>query len=362
MPDRLPTTWPIDPHTKAKHHILRRHLAAWFPILSKGRFRIVYLDGFAGPGEYEGGDEGSPIIAIRTAIEHKLPLASEIVFYFIEARPDRREHLERLLPRKFPNPTRSVKWVVVGAEFAGEVNRILDELEAEKTRLAPTFAFLDPFGFKGMPIEVVARLLKHRSCETLITFMEKFINRFSESELHEDALDELFGTKEWRGVEEITDPDQRRQFLLDLYSRELTKRVPDLHVRSFEMVDSFNQVLYYLVFATRNVKGMDVMKEAMWSVDKTGAYRFSDLTDPRQRTLLDIVDEPVWSAHVRELLWRRFRGQIVSERDVYKFTILDTPYLYRKKPVLWVLEDEGKVLKRTRRHSYPEGCVIEFAS
>jgi three-Cys-motif partner protein len=320
------------------------------------------LDGFAGPGEYQGGEEGSPIIAIRTAIEHKLPLASEIVFYFIEARSDRREHLDRLLPRRFPAPSKNIKWIVVGAEFAKEVKRILDEIDAEGSRLAPTFAFLDPFGFKGMPIELVARLLNHRSCETLITFMEKFINRFSESEFHEEALDELFGTTEWRRVEGIKDSESRRQFLLDLYSSELAKRVPDLRVRSFEMVDASNQVLYYLVFATKNVKGMDVMKEAMWSVDKTGAYRFSDLTDPHQRTLLDIVDEPVWSAHARDLVLERFRGQSVSEREVYKFVILETPYLYRKKAILWMLEDERRILRRSRRHSYPEACAIEFAS
>ena len=38
------------------------------PILSRGSFpEILYIDGFAGPGEYEGGEPGSPIIALETA-------------------------------------------------------------------------------------------------------------------------------------------------------------------------------------------------------------------------------------------------------------------------------------------------------
>jgi three-Cys-motif partner protein len=45
--------WPLDPHTHAKHVILRSYLGAWFPILNKYNGRIVYIDGFAGPGEYE---------------------------------------------------------------------------------------------------------------------------------------------------------------------------------------------------------------------------------------------------------------------------------------------------------------------
>jgi hypothetical protein len=45
--------WPLDPHTLAKHEILRRYLYAWFPIMSCYNGRLVFLDGFAGPGAYE---------------------------------------------------------------------------------------------------------------------------------------------------------------------------------------------------------------------------------------------------------------------------------------------------------------------
>jgi len=44
------TLWEIDPHTKAKHEILRRYLNAWFPILNSWNNRIIYIDGFSGPG------------------------------------------------------------------------------------------------------------------------------------------------------------------------------------------------------------------------------------------------------------------------------------------------------------------------
>ena len=54
------TTWPIEPHTKAKHEILRRYWQAWLPIITKLGSRVLYIDGFAGPGRYEGGEDGSP--------------------------------------------------------------------------------------------------------------------------------------------------------------------------------------------------------------------------------------------------------------------------------------------------------------
>ena len=61
------TIWPIEPHTCAKHQILRKYLDAWLPILGTYNKRIVYIDGFAGPGEYKGGEPGSPIIALEAA-------------------------------------------------------------------------------------------------------------------------------------------------------------------------------------------------------------------------------------------------------------------------------------------------------
>jgi len=72
------TVWDLEPHTEAKHEILKRYLQAWFPIMSKWNGRILYIDGFAGPGEYSNGDPGSPLIAINTAIEHELKLNAEL--------------------------------------------------------------------------------------------------------------------------------------------------------------------------------------------------------------------------------------------------------------------------------------------
>jgi three-Cys-motif partner protein len=91
------TIWDLDEHTKAKHEILSNYLGGWFPILARWSGRIVYIDGFAGPGVYSKGEEGSPIIALRTASEHLLRphTWSEMIFIFIEKDTERDNFLER---------------------------------------------------------------------------------------------------------------------------------------------------------------------------------------------------------------------------------------------------------------------------
>jgi three-Cys-motif partner protein len=80
--------WAIEPHTIAKHEILKLYLDRWFPILGKYNSKITYIDGFAGPGLYAGGEKGSPIIAIESAMKHiknmTISPSVKLNFYFVE--------------------------------------------------------------------------------------------------------------------------------------------------------------------------------------------------------------------------------------------------------------------------------------
>ena len=71
------------------------------PNSGKHEKAINYIDGFAGPGEYQSGEEGSPQIAMRPAMAHvqkgSLSLDVKIHFSFIESAPDSADHLRKRL-------------------------------------------------------------------------------------------------------------------------------------------------------------------------------------------------------------------------------------------------------------------------
>ena len=81
------TTWELEPHTRAKHEILVAYLKAWYPIIGRWRGRALFVDGFAGPVVYAGGQPGSPILALDTLLAHTAldSLNCEFLFWFIEA-------------------------------------------------------------------------------------------------------------------------------------------------------------------------------------------------------------------------------------------------------------------------------------
>jgi len=91
------TIWELEPHSLGKHIVLRRYLKAWLPILGTTQGKIVFIDGFAGPGEYTNGEQGSPIIALDAFASHQAPITASVAFLFIEADKDRAANLERLV-------------------------------------------------------------------------------------------------------------------------------------------------------------------------------------------------------------------------------------------------------------------------
>ena len=163
------TEWEIQPHTKAKHAILREYLKAWFPILARKNKRIIYYDGFSGSGGYSGGEEGSPLIALNVAQNCNLPNTTEIVFVFVESNKKRADSLRKIIGQEeWPNNFRNE---VYDGESEDFLSNILDDLEKERFQTTPTFAFIDPFGVKGASFSPVERLLENQKCEVLIIFM-----------------------------------------------------------------------------------------------------------------------------------------------------------------------------------------------
>jgi three-Cys-motif partner protein len=172
------TIWQLDPHTRAKHEILRRYLDAWTAIMGVAGFKhLLYVDGFAGPGRYKGGEEGSPILALRAALRHRDRISATILFLFIERDEARANMLEEVVNEIERPDTFRVK-VVAGKHFAEGFEDVHHFYINKGQPLPPTFAFIDPFGWTGIPFSLVKKILSYPSCEVLVNFMYEEVNRF----------------------------------------------------------------------------------------------------------------------------------------------------------------------------------------
>jgi three-Cys-motif partner protein len=315
------TVWELQPHTRAKHAILRRYLQAWIPILTQGGFpNILYIDGFAGPGRYAGGQDGSPIIAVRAALEHASRIKGNILFLFVEERQDRAGVLRECLNELEPPGNFRTK-VAGGEKFGLAFDEVRRFYEGRGRGLPPTFAFIDPFGWTGAPFSIVRFILGQRSCEIFVTFMYEEINRFLSHPEQLSNFDQFFGTRDWQEGLQLLTPDDRNRFLHDLYLRQLKGAAK--HVRSFQMRNESGLTDYYLFYATNNLLGLRKMKEAMWRVDESGEFTFSDATDPDQLVLFDT--EPRYDLLAKRLQ-NHFGGREVAVSQIEEFVLSETPF------------------------------------
>ena len=269
-------TWPLKPHTYGKHLILRNYLGGWLPILSRYNPRIVFIDGFAGPGEYAGREPGSPLIALKCIREFKQnprfrhSAGVEIVCVFIEKDEESANHLEDLLEREeLPGDP---EWFVSQGAFDEEMTRTLDSFDAEGTQLAPAFVMVDPFGVRGFSMQLIERILRNEKSECMISFMYNTIYRFHNARLYQPLFDLIFGTDEWRRCREIRRPSEKKQFLHDLF-RDQLKRHGAGFVVPFELWEG-NRHVYTIFFTSGSRAGCNLMKICMWKAAPMGNYAF----------------------------------------------------------------------------------------
>ena len=220
---------------------------------------------------------------------------------------------------------------------------------------------IDPFGPKGVPYHLIQRLAGYGQTELLISFMYESMTRFLSTRTFEPHLDSLFGCSEWRTALDIDEPEGKRTFLHDLFMEQL-KAAGMTYVRSFEMLDDGGRTEYFLFFATHHPKGLEVMKDAMWSIDPSGGYLFSDVTDPNQMVLFE--PEPDFRP-LQSAITSRFAGLTVGIQAIEEFVITDTSFrkAHIRKNALQPMEDSEliEVTGRKRKRTYPVGCSIRFA-
>jgi three-Cys-motif partner protein len=366
-PKQLDTIWKAEPHTIAKITLLSTYLKAWLVILGTTRRgqEILYVDGFAGPGEYTNHTNGSPIAAVEAATSVLNTLgakwtAGDIYCAFIDQDIARIENLKRKLRSVQSHPR--VHTTTYPTSFVDGLAAIKAEQPRAFTGSDPLFVFIDPFGATGAPFSRVAEILGSPSSEVLINLDADGIARIfhAGSDANRDLLlTEIFGDTSWQMSLslEASFSDLCRQ-VLDLYKRRLRSLRGIRYVFAFEMRGRTDSLNYFLVFASGHPLGLEKMKEAMGSIDKSGAYAFCD-ADVGQ-SLLFCYDDP---SDFALRMCEHFQGRLALYGELRDYALNETPFRNPKQMLKW-LENDGLIAniellpgKKRRRGTFSEDAV-----
>ena len=326
--------WEAKPHTLAKISILRTYLSSWFGIIGS-RFQndLWYVDGFAGPGEYTNSPTGSPVAAISAASDALQRLgtqwkAGKIHCVYIEQDSNNFSLLKNKFATSIDNP--KIQKHFFNLSFVDGLSALRKQTPNPFEPPSPLFAFIDPFGAKGVPFSVVKDLLSRKTAEILINLDSDGIGRIfcaGEDANHEVILNEVFGDNSWKAELNKHRPSHELyRGVLDLYKQKL-RALPNVHyVFAFEMRSKKNIIDYHLVFASQHYLGLEKMKEAMKTIDKSGEFCFSD-AHLNQSKMFRFDDPAAYSPQMFE----QFRGRTAKYPELRDYALNESPFMNPKE-------------------------------
>jgi three-Cys-motif partner protein len=297
---------------QVKHELIRRYLEGWFPKLAFWSGRVLYLDTHAGRGSYVGARPGSPLVALRTLLDHaardRLLENSECRFLFIERDRANAEALTGQVGGFGRLPGGIDVRVKCGDAF--EILRAeVDALKKAGQGMAPAFIFVDPYGF-SLPGDLLAELMAFERVELFVNVMWRELDMAMSQEPeagHGQAaiLDQLLGPDSWRRIDGDTMVERADQAAALLADRVGARWWT--HVR---MVSGGGAVRFFLLHLTNHDAGRDLMKECVWKVCPGGDMMVRRSDNPVQFFLIE--EEPDL-APLREWLLHRLQDGAVAD-------------------------------------------------
>jgi three-Cys-motif partner protein len=311
LPDHDPRKWVYTEHARAKHAIQRNYLGAWLAILGTHFSPLILFDGFAGRGRYEGGEDGSPLLFWKRAVQAvESGRPTQAFIRCVELDNDNFADLQDVIA------TLRHPGVAIGAvngAFADEAVQSARRLSTWD-QIPPVFWTADPYGFRGVPLNAVRELMSLPRSEVLVTFMVRDMRRFLGEPNFEVPLTEFFGGEAWRDCLAHEEADDRESCLLLTYSRLIRSGVARFATPFRVFEDERRQTLYYLVHLTNNALGMREMKKAM--IKESRDMTFWPVTvRPPDQLELDTREQPPYPS-LQQHLADTYIGRMMTFEDL----------------------------------------------
>lgn len=352
-----------------KVEIVTKYFWAWAKIMSTRKDSFLYIDLFSGPGVYKNGDKSTPVQVLEKACSDPI-LKKKLITMFNDVDRDNIEQLDEAI--KKIDGIDDLTYPPAITSF--EVGQGLTDYLSSKQSMLPTLLFVDPWGYKGMSLDLIDSVLKHWGCDCIFFFNYNRINMALPNPLVDSHMDELFGYEVADALRsrlsELTGDDREFVILEAITSRLKSNGTCFVLPFCFKS-ETGKRVSHHLIFATKSPLAYKIMKEIMCRSSSTivqgvGSFEFSEV-DMRFPTLFGFtqtLDDLI------EMLPKDFSGKRLSVEKIFESHHLNKPYtMTNYKEALRRLEEAGLVTceppaaKRRMRsgvRTLPDSTEIQF--
>lgn len=257
------------PWSVIKDNVLRDYMPAYLAKVGTLGRRILLVDGYAGPGIFEDGTKGSPVIICDSAETRAMGNYEAI---FVNKDRGHHEKLSAVLEHGgWSGPARALRGDA--REIIGALPRALHD--------QTVFLYMDPFGPTGCEFSLLEPFLRrdhgNASTEVVLTMSMPAMHRLatrlklregqrSDQVLagHHNTLTRVLGGDYWKEVlwQDGCTAEEREWRLIEAYSARLRQYLPFAkYCPVRETQDS--RIKYFIVFASRHADALLLMNDSM---------------------------------------------------------------------------------------------------
>ncbi|WP_339846993.1 three-Cys-motif partner protein TcmP [uncultured Dokdonia sp.] len=289
-------------HSEAKVQLFGDYIQKYLNIICNDGYTksIHIIDLFCGPGVYDDGGEGSPVIALKKIkqtfyqfIKRRQTKSPKIHCHFNDIDQSRIEILDKHIKENKLHNSNYGTLNLINKDYTEIINELPVRFKGFKESKA--FVFIDPFGYKDVKAEHILNLLDcNKKSEVLLWLPIQFMYRFSKNGTPDvlESFNSQLGIKkeelknEWEYISTLKEGFQN--FIGNNY-----------FVDSFSLKKEENTI-FCLFFFSSHIRGYEKMLETKWEIDseqgrgwKYNSHQsslFSDLeTNKLEDFLLDFL-------------------------------------------------------------------------
>ena len=314
--------------SRIKTDIVVKYLDAWAKIMvdRHPNYKAAYIDLFAGAGRYTDGEPSTPISVLDLLIAND-KLAQRVVTYFNEMRATTYASLQENVAglqniqklRYQPTLSDSVIDEAVATALAAQ-------------RLIPTLLFADPYGYKGLTLELINAILQNWGSECIFFFNYNRIYMGLNHSGIAHHINAIFGKERADALRASVNAQPRpdaiaREELVLSALRGALSEIKGTFTLAFRFRRSLNKTSHYLIFVSKNALGHDIMKGIMASVSSSkpqGVASFDYvIPDPSGGITLEL-SRPLDDLQAE--LQETYAGKQITVRAIYDEHNIGTRY------------------------------------
>lgn len=336
-----------------KARIVSKYFSAWARVIlgvqkkyPQNQQKMAYIDLFAGPGRYDDQSKSTPLLVLETILKNP-DLASRMITLFNDKDTANIESLKASIAQ-----LDGIEKLAYAPDFYNE--EVGDEIAKmfNDSRLVPTFFFVDPWGYKGLSLNLVSSIIKDWGCDCVFFFNYNRVNMGVNNDAIKPHMISLFGEEDLDFVrkecEKSRTPADREMIVVGELCNALRKNGSRFVLPFRFKNDDGTRTSHHLIFLSKDFRGYDIMKEIMHkeSSDNTSGvasfeYNPRDVYS-KQYSLFDMLSSPL--DDLQGMLMQKYKGKTIGFVQLYEEHSIDKPYVRKNyKDVLRALYEAGEI-------------------